>query len=145
MSPELVTARTDVDARSDIYALGAVAYYLLAGVPLFSGGSAVEVLSQHLLTTPVPPSERTARAIPRDLEAVVLRCLAKEPAARYPTARALRTALDACADAQHWGEEHATAWWSEHAPALSGERPASELGAAPTMVIDLQHRGSAAA
>ena len=145
MSPELVAARTDIDARSDIYALGAVAYYLLAGVPLFSGGSAVEVLSQHLLATPVPPSERTARAVPEDLEAVVLRCLAKEPAARYATARDLCAALDACVDARLWSEEHATAWWSEHGPLLSVERPASELGAAPTMVIDLQHRGSAAA
>ena len=67
-----------VDARTDIYAVGAVAYYLLAGVDVFDGKSIVEVCSQHLHQEPAPLSAR-GLAIPAELEAVVLACLDKDP------------------------------------------------------------------
>jgi serine/threonine-protein kinase len=54
-------------------------------------------------------------AVPADLEAVVLRCLHKNPAQRYPDARSLDQALAACQDAGRWTEEQAAAWWQAHA------------------------------
>ena len=78
MAPESILEPDSVDARTDIYALGAVAYYLLAGVDVFDGKSIVEVCSQHLHQQPEPLSARGV-AIPAELEAVVLACLDKDP------------------------------------------------------------------
>jgi eukaryotic-like serine/threonine-protein kinase len=86
ISPEALKSAALVDARSDIYSLGAVAYYMLTGEPVFKGNSAVEVCAQHLLSAPVVPSERLGRAVPADLEAIVLCCLAKSSEERYSTA-----------------------------------------------------------
>jgi serine/threonine-protein kinase len=139
MSPELVLPENEPDARSDLYALGAVAYYLLTGTPLFTGTSAVAVLLQHVTAAPVPPSQRGAGSIPEDLERVVLRCLEKTPEARFPNARALREALDACADAHAWSEGDAVAWWQERGKPLLASKPRGALthADAPTITIDL--------
>jgi eukaryotic-like serine/threonine-protein kinase len=82
LSPEAITAPEAVDERADIYALGAVAYFLLAGRDVFSGETVVEVLSRHMLQEPQPPSVHLEKPLPDDLEQLVLRCLAKEPADR---------------------------------------------------------------
>jgi serine/threonine-protein kinase len=92
MSPEAITAPEKVDARSDVYAVGALGYFLLTGAPPFSGKNAVEVLGQHVYSIPEPPSSRRA-AIPSRLEALVLRCLAKSPADRPANAAELRAEL----------------------------------------------------
>jgi eukaryotic-like serine/threonine-protein kinase len=140
MSPEMVSAKSQLDARSDIYALGAVAYYLLAGVPLFSGSSVLEVCSQHLCAAPIPPSERSPQQVPLDLELVVLRCLEKEPADRYADVRALREALDACEDAQGWSEADAERWWAEHRLTLEAAQAPAGDDAPPTIAVDLNRR-----
>lgn len=92
LSPEQAAGRTEVDARSDVYSVGGLAYFLLTGRPPFAGRSPVETLAAHLYETPRPIREH-APDVPADLEAVVLRCLAKDPAGRYSDAAALDVAL----------------------------------------------------
>jgi serine/threonine-protein kinase len=134
ISPEALKGAALLDARSDIYSLGAVAYYMLTAAPVFPGSSAVEVFAQHLHSAPVVPSERLGHAVPPDLEAIVLRCLAKSPGDRYSTAAELERALAACAAAADWSADRARAWWQ-----LRGAAPAAareDIGWGRTVEID---------
>src|SRR4051812_12988787 len=117
ISPEAVKGVAVFDARSDVYSLGAVAYYMLTAEPVFTGSSAFDVCLQHLTSAPVAPSERLGRALPADLEAIVLRCLAKSTEDRYPSAAELERALAACAAADEWSAARAQAWWKLRADA----------------------------
>ena len=110
LSPEAITMPETVDPRSDLYALGAVGYFLLTGVPPFSGQNVVEVCARHLSETPRPPSERRAGIGP-ELDAMVLRCLEKSPTNRPESAAALR--LELLALSAEWTEERAASWWAE--------------------------------
>ena len=96
MSPEQAKGNQELDERSDIYSLGAVAYHLLTGRPPFAGKDGIAVMIAHARDPVVPPS-RTRPGIPSDLERVVLLCLAKDPAERYTDAASLERALGACA------------------------------------------------
>jgi serine/threonine-protein kinase len=119
MAPEQAAADgRAVDGRSDLYALGAVAYYLMTGRPPFEGSDGLEVLIAHARDPVVPPS-RVRADHPEDLERVVLRCLAKDPAERFPDAEALERALDACDCAGDWDPERAARWWREVEPPVS--------------------------
>ncbi len=110
MSPEQASSTQEVDERSDIYSLGAVAYYLLTGRPPFEGEDGLAVLIAHARDPVIPPS-RLRPDIPEDLEQVVLRCLAKDPAGRFADARSLERALAECACAGDWDQESAARWW----------------------------------
>jgi eukaryotic-like serine/threonine-protein kinase len=101
LSPEQADGQDTVDARSDIYSLGALAYFLLTGQPPFAGRSGVKMLAAHLYEAPQPIS-RNRPDVPADLEAVILRCLAKEPNARFPDAESLEAALSSCGAAGQW-------------------------------------------
>ena len=90
MSPEAIAGDAMLDGRSDLYALGAVGYFLLTGTPVFSARSVVEVFAHHLHTPPEPPSIRARDHIPEDLERLVLQCLAKRPDERYDNAKTLQ-------------------------------------------------------
>jgi serine/threonine protein kinase len=143
MSPESISRPDTVDARSDLYAVGAVAYFLLTGQHVFEAGTVIEVCSKHMLETPVSPSVRSGKALPSDLEAVVLSCLAKNRDDRPASATALHLALLACADATRNDLAAARAWWQ--APrALQKDVPAESVGDASsrpaTMAIDLGGR-----
>jgi serine/threonine-protein kinase len=114
MAPEAVLGSESIDARVDLYGLGCVAYWLLTGERLFTGRTPVEVLLHHARTPPVPPSERTGRPIPPDLEALVLACLAKDPADRPPSAEWLAARLAECEAAGAWTPARAREWWEQH-------------------------------
>jgi serine/threonine-protein kinase len=94
MSPEVCNGQR-ADARSDIYSLGSVLYFLLTATPPFTAKSAAAVMIAHVHETPKKPSDRVP--VPPSLERIVLRCLAKEPEDRYASARELDAALAACA------------------------------------------------
>lgn len=110
MSPEQAVGDPEPDARGDIYSLGAVAYYLLTGRPVFDGDKPIKVLLAHAHETPQPPSVLRPD-LPADLEAVVMRCLEKRPEDRYQDVLSLRAALLACTSAGTWTREDAARWW----------------------------------
>lgn len=113
LPPEAITSPETVDARSDLYSLGALAYFLLAGRPVFGGTTVVEVCLAHLQTAPRPLSKDRAE-LSAELDSAVLCCLAKDPAARYQSAAAFREALLACAEAPSWTTQRAEDWWQAH-------------------------------
>ncbi|NOU30267.1 MAG: protein kinase [Polyangiaceae bacterium] len=93
MAPEMVELPWAVTHAVDVFALGATLYALLTGRPPFRGDSALEVLRKTATDAPEPPS-RARPDLPRDLEVICLKCLAKSPGDRYPTALALAEDLD---------------------------------------------------
>ena len=110
LAPETIRDGSSSDPRSDIYALGAVAYYLLTATPVFQGRPML-VIQSHLNTTPDPPSTRLRRALPAKLERLVLDCLEKDPSRRPETAVALSARLASCDDVEAWAPEDAERWW----------------------------------
>jgi eukaryotic-like serine/threonine-protein kinase len=113
MSPESIEAGDEVDSKSDLYAVAAVGYSLLTGKPPFEGKSVVEICMHHARTPPTPPSERLGKPVSADLEAALLKGLAKKPAERFGTAREFADALGACAAASQWSNRQAGAWWAQ--------------------------------
>ncbi len=111
ISPEAVTDPERVGPASDLYALGATAYFLLTGHHVFEGRSPLEVCAQHATAPPTPPSRRTVEHVPAALEALVLALLAKDPGQRPGSARDLAAALRAIPEHAEWTEEEAEAWW----------------------------------
>lgn len=120
IAPESILDPDSVDERTDIYALGAVAYYLLCGTPVFDGKSVVEVCSQHLHKEPLPISARGVD-VPAGLEDLVLACLSKDPAGRPQHATELRALIEAC-EIPRWGASDAERWWDEHRAELDAAR-----------------------
>jgi serine/threonine-protein kinase len=137
MAPESIRDPDTVDARTDIYSLGAVAYYLLAGVAVFDGKTVLEVCGQHLHQPPASLASRGV-AVPADLEAVVLECLSKDPARRPQSAAELRRRVAAC-DVEPWEAESARAWWREHRDELQRDT-AQPTGEAKTLAVDAARR-----
>jgi serine/threonine-protein kinase len=116
MPPEAATGESEVNAQSDIYALGCVAYWLLTGSLVFEGDSPVNTIIMHVREKPVPPSQRTERKIPADLERIVMDCLEKKPEARPRSAAELDRRLADCGLEAVWTGERAHAWWQAHIP-----------------------------
>lgn len=114
MSPESIQSPTSVDARTDIYAVGAVGYFLLTGTPVFQGQSVVELCNMHVNQTPQPPSERLGKPVSKELEHAILSCLDKSRAKRPQTARDLSQLLSLSPEANLWSLEDADRWWSQH-------------------------------
>ena len=147
LAPEVLTSPGRVDARVDLYALGCVGYLLLAGTPVFEGRTSVEVCSHHLHTPPEPPSRRLGRSLPPDLEAVILRCLEKDPAGRPRDAGELGRALEACRGVGGWEQAAAAAWWEGRGRQIRerrAHRAIEEGDGPPTLSVDLQGRLSSA-
>jgi len=109
IAPE-VLGGADASPSSDLYALAAVGYYVLTGKPIFEATTLAEFVGHHLHSEPVPMRDRDP-SLPEDVEAVVMRCLRKEPADRPTGAAELRAELGRCADWGKWTEEQAASWW----------------------------------
>lgn len=113
VSPEAVTRSDDLDARADVYALGALGYFLLTGVPVFTGTSATDICLKHVHDVPQSPTERIGQPFSPALEQLLLRCLAKSPSDRPADAAELLELLEACPIAGHWSASDAARWWAD--------------------------------
>lgn len=113
MPPEQA-AGGEVDARSDLYALGCVGYWLLTRRLPFEG-TMIEVLLGHASEAPPPISTRSPSPVPADLENLLMRCLAKRREDRPESAGALHEELTACQAGAAWTQAQAKCWWDEHA------------------------------
>jgi len=98
LAPECWAAAA-ADARSDVYSLGATLYFLLVGHAPFAHTAASELVRAHLMEAPPAPSAAAKQEVPKELDTIVMRCLAKDPNARYADAAALEDALETCAHA----------------------------------------------
>jgi hypothetical protein len=124
MSPESFTTPANVGAASDIYALGAVAYYLATGSYVFDATSLWEITAHHLMTTPDPlPPE-----IPQPLAKLVLACLEKRPENRPVGAAALEKSFVSMLDLDGWSQEDAQVWWRDHGEGVVRSRRARTRG-----------------
>jgi eukaryotic-like serine/threonine-protein kinase len=127
MAPESILEPGAADARSDIYALGAVAYYLLAGEDVFNGNSLLQLCIQHIHQA---PESLVARGVdvPAALDALVLECLDKNPERRPQTTAELRRRLESC-NVAPWTAENARAWWRQHQSELErDDAPSAATG-----------------
>ena len=138
MAPESILNRESVDARADIYAIGAVAYFLLAGTDVFDGKSVVEICSQHLYQQPNSLRDRGVAVSP-ELEAVVLACLEKDPNLRPQTAIELRQRIEAC-PVERWDREAALAWWRMFPADSDDYEPVLRPSEVHTIGVDAMHR-----
>ncbi len=117
VSPEAITEPEQIDARADVYAIGAVGYFLLTGSPVFAGSSAADICLMHVTAKPQPPSARAGRPVSPDLEAILLRCLAKSPSDRPADAADLLHLLETCSVAGRWTAADAARWWADRGQA----------------------------
>jgi len=114
LAPETVYGTAGVGTRSDIYAFGAVAYWMLTGRPPFSADSAVALMIDHVKTVPARPSEICEVPIPSELDDVVMKCLEKDPDDRFQSVAELEDALRAVPDPAPWTRVRAAKWWELH-------------------------------
>lgn len=134
MAPEQARHYDQADGRSDLYALGGVACFLLTGQPPFGGSTITELLAAHAFKPPPGLSDRIA-GIPADLEKIVLRLLEKNPASRFQSARELSDALRAAESAAGWSADRAKAWWAA-VSRTSADGPELRPHPAATLVDD---------
>jgi len=143
IAPESIEAPDKADIRSDIYAVGGLAYYLLTGQYVFDGETTGEVCRRHLNETPQPPSERAGHQFDPALEQLILRCLAKDPAKRPQSATELSDLLAKCRFHGSWTVERRIQWWTQHrhapAPPPTPAHPASST-LQRTVKIDFDER-----
>jgi serine/threonine-protein kinase len=151
LAPEALRDPGSLDGRADLYALGAVAYFLLTGTVVFGGKSVMDACRHHVVSVPQSPSERLRAqhpdaTIPEDLERIVLRCLAKSPDDRPASANELLHALTACSAAGQWTDADARAAWTSfrelpRAPVVDRDTQKTEVSVtAKTIAIDPTRR-----
>ncbi len=126
MSPEAIQFPLSVDARSDIYAVGAVGYFLLTGQPVFSAQSLVELCRQHVTQVPEAPSTKLGRPVSSALEDALMACLEKSGAKRPQTARDLAIMIAKAPTAHAWSIDEADGWWGRHERSQDSAAASSE-------------------
>jgi serine/threonine-protein kinase len=134
MAPEQALG-APVDARTDLYSVGCVAYWLLTGSLVFTGATPMDLIMKHAEDRPQPPSKRARVVIPPELESIVLDCLAKDPAARPQTADELIARLSAVPLNAPWTCDRASEWWQAHRPIKSRWGEPSKFGSAMEEVM----------
>ena len=136
MAPELALGDENLDGRIDIYALGCVAYWLLTGRLVFERLSTQEMLIAHVAQEPPKPSGRVEGVdIPRDLENLIMQCLAKEADDRPADARTLGRSLEVLGLAGKWTEDRRTKWWADHDRSKSASPAAVEISKKTTLEL----------
>lgn len=143
LAPEAILTPDRVDGRADLYAVGAVGYFLLTGMPVFSGKTVLEVCGEHLQAAPIRPSERVGKPLPEDLERVLLHCLEKNADDRPQNAEDLREALLGCA-VPRWTIADARNWWREHEPSPKSVAPVVKPESLTALDVDFADRGAIA-
>jgi serine/threonine protein kinase len=114
MAPEAILGHADIDRRVDVYAVGCTAYFLLTGERVFGAANRMTVLMQHVQEEPMPPSHRTERHIPSEVDEFVLACLRKDPKRRPASAEELLQIASTCKTADLWDQQAARKWWEAH-------------------------------
>jgi serine/threonine protein kinase len=148
MSPEAIQSPDLIDARSDLYAVGAVGYFLLTGCTVFSARTLNELCQQHIDAVPELPSARLGKPVSPDLEHALLSCLEKNRAKRPQTARDLAKLLEQITPLQAWSRSEADAWWSRHErkqtsnSAGAGAQPTPQPGGTVVSGLDRTLDGS---
>jgi serine/threonine-protein kinase len=126
MAPEMYYGDQPIDGRADLYSLGALGYYLLAGRPVFDAHSAVHALIHHVRTEPKPLRE-IGITVSKELDATLLRALEKDPARRFADAEEFRVSLQATPEWGGWSLAAAKQWWERCLPefvgAMASEQP----------------------
>jgi len=143
MSPEQIMGSAPVGPASDIYSLGCVAYWLLAGKLPFEDKSVLAVMAQHVSLPPPSPSDAAPAVVPIAFEALVKDCMAKDPKARPQSMQVLHERLRVLAQEHPWDQARAVEWWRVHEPEVLARR-SSEPAApgAPTLPALDSSRGS---
>jgi len=138
MPPEAIEAPDTLDARGDIYQIGAIGYFLLSGHHVFRGDNLVEVLDQHLHAEPKP----LGADIPDVLRGWILRCLAKAPGDRPDSVDELAAALETLAAETPWSRDRAAAWWRDWWSAHpAADAAGGDAGSLPSGAeVDIGHR-----
>lgn len=137
LSPEALADPNTIGPSSDLYAVGAVGYYLLTGEEVFERKSIVELLRAQLLDPPTPPHERLGAPVPEVLEHLIMDCLNKDPTNRPQSAAVLRRTLDAVEPPHPWTEDEARIWWTNH----RRQEPIAEVAAEATIVDESRVQG----
>jgi eukaryotic-like serine/threonine-protein kinase len=115
LAPESMSGSKFVDGRADLYALGAVAFWLLTGRLVFESDRPMEMVKLHLTEPPPKVSAHSRFAIPGALDSLLLDCLQKRPDARPSSADVVRRRLEEIPLATRWDRDRAAAWWKERA------------------------------
>jgi serine/threonine-protein kinase len=136
LSPEQVLGRP-ISPAVDLYALGLVGYELLAGAKPFEGKTIMEYATKHVAATPRPLSEVTR--VPAELEAIIMKCLEKEPEQRFASATELASALRAVPAPGDWSEDDARAWWADFKAKAKKVHDATQQPTVP-ITVDLGGR-----
>src|SRR5260221_5651295 len=117
MAPERLRNPADVDGRADIYAVGAVGFYMLTGQRLFEGSDDLGITTKVLNEAPPSLSTASPQPIPVELDLIIASCVEKKREDRPQRVTDLLEAFDALAAEHRWTQAEAEAWWTTHAPA----------------------------
>jgi serine/threonine protein kinase len=145
-SPEMARGEFfNIDRRSDIYALGCVAYWLLSGRHVFEASTPFEMLMKHVGESPEPVSRHAGQAVPPELDRLLLECVEKQPEARIGTAEALDARLATIQQSCTWPAEEARKWWAEEGPSVPAAEATSASRTEPGSLVVSKWTGISAA
>ncbi len=135
MSPEAVRDASAANAQSDLYAVGAVGYALLTGVPLFDGGASVDICLKQLNEVPVRPAKRIGIPLADDLQNVLMSCLQKDTNQRPMSMDELADTLRGCEDHGRWTQVDSVQWWNHQFRGFGGSQAPGAAAASDATAV----------